>query len=272
MVNDFSILAVIYFGDEKKYVEKFLTSLRNQTHQNFEIVLVINGKISFKIHDMLRDLKLSHKTKILQLNENLGLSNALNFGFHFCKGKFIARMDPDDECHPERLKESLKALNENKAEIVFSWHDEIDNASNQNGFSKKAPENNEQIIAALKLRNVISHPSVVFSKSTFRQLGGYNTDTYLFEDWDLWLRASKEGLSFYCIQRSLVFVRVNQAQFNRRVGLKYLFKQFRVFQKWRSERILTRFEFVKLAFLHSIKSLLPVFIFKYAYKLVRTKS
>ena len=58
-------------------------------------------------------------------------------------------------------------------------------------FSCNTPPNDAGFVSWLMLFScVISHPSVMFRKSTIQKIGGYNESLHYAEDYDLWLRLS----------------------------------------------------------------------------------
>ena len=81
-----------------------LRSLEQQTYKNFEVILINDGGDS--VETIVVQFP-TLKVKLFELKKNNGLSFALNFGLKKCNGKFIARMDSDDICMPNRFEKQL---------------------------------------------------------------------------------------------------------------------------------------------------------------------
>lgn len=57
--------------------------------------------------------------KIISLDKNVGLGNALKLGLKNCTYRLVARMDTDDICHPQRFeKQILQFENDNDLVLV----------------------------------------------------------------------------------------------------------------------------------------------------------
>ena len=87
----FSIITVVYNGD--KYLEKTIKSVLNQSHQNFEYIIIDGGSTdnSLKIikkYEKRIDYWLSEKDK--------GIYDAFNKGMKVAKGKFLGFINSDD--------------------------------------------------------------------------------------------------------------------------------------------------------------------------------
>ena len=101
------------YNDPK--LEFALESLKNQTYKNFNIILINDGGKSCE--ELLNKFKIL-KIEYINLKKNLGLSKCLNIGIKKVNTKFIARMDTDDFCLPERLEMQLDYIKKNNQELV----------------------------------------------------------------------------------------------------------------------------------------------------------
>ena len=53
-------------------------------------------------------------------------------------------------------------------------------------------------------KNPLCHPTVVFKKSSIIEIGNYDASLRYCEDLDLWLRAIRNRLKFFCISKPAV--------------------------------------------------------------------
>ena len=128
------------------------------------------------------------RIRLIDNEENIGLTRSLNKGIELAKGKYIARMDADDISLPERLEKQVQFLEENNHIVVLgSWFYGID----ENGLINsefKTHDNEENIIKDLFFLNPLGHGSVMFVKEFITSIGGYNPSFIRTQDYDLWIR------------------------------------------------------------------------------------
>ena len=60
----------------------------------------------------------------------MGLVKTLNQAINLSKGEYIARMDQDDICYPNRLESQVKFMEMNKLDICGCNYDIIDQTGN----------------------------------------------------------------------------------------------------------------------------------------------
>lgn len=94
-----SILISVYNGE--RTIKRCIECLLAQDYDNFEIVVINDGSTD-RTAELLNHFDDQKLTIIHRPHE--GLVPALNFGLTQCEGEFIARMDADDWCPPERIK------------------------------------------------------------------------------------------------------------------------------------------------------------------------
>jgi glycosyltransferase involved in cell wall biosynthesis len=95
-----------------------IDSCLNQTYDDFELILVVNGSSRDNIQKNI-NLKYASDSRVTVLSTPINLLNfSLNFGLNFARGKYVARMDADDIAYPDRLKEQVKYLDSNPGVIV----------------------------------------------------------------------------------------------------------------------------------------------------------
>lgn len=95
----FSIIVPVY--NSELYIAKTLETLKNQSFDDFEVIIVNDGSIdgSEKICQQFTEDKRFRYYKIL----NHGVSYARNFGIDRAEGKWIMFIDSDDKYYPNLL-------------------------------------------------------------------------------------------------------------------------------------------------------------------------
>ena len=105
-IKDTKVSVIIPFYNRIPLVIRAVTSVLNQTHKNYEVLLVNDGSVD----DMseLKELVKKHKNiKLINVKPNKGASNARNVGMDNAKGDFVAFLDSDDAFEPKKLEVQL---------------------------------------------------------------------------------------------------------------------------------------------------------------------
>lgn len=193
-----------------------LGSLESQTWKDFEVLLVFNGCTD-------QSLELANRYQIgsnlnihsIELEES-GIVGALNAGLKYAKGNFIARLDADDLCFPNRLETQLELLNRVSNIAVCGSRVEFfgDSKSKNNTENlMNIPISNGEIHCELLFSNPLPHPSVMINRSIID--GGllkYDMGYFLAEDYALWVKLAKKGYQFRNIEDPLIRYRLHENQ------------------------------------------------------------
>ena len=84
------ISIVLPTKDRIHYLNETLYTLLSQTYTHFELVIVNDGSSIQESIDYLYDLEsLDKRIRLVDTPTNLGLPNALNFGFKYTKGNYV---------------------------------------------------------------------------------------------------------------------------------------------------------------------------------------
>ncbi len=111
-----SILITCY--NEGETIYNAIKSIRGQSDQDFEVILVNDASPDEKTNTVCREL--SKKYNVYFHNENKGLSAARNTGFEKANGEIIVPLDADDILPPNAIKHIRKGfLNNPEAGFAF---------------------------------------------------------------------------------------------------------------------------------------------------------
>ena len=93
----------------ERYILESLESLRVQTYQNFEVIIINDGSTDRTL-SLINECQ-DERFKVFSFS-NGGVAAALNRGLRKAQGKIIARMDADDISLKNRLEKQVELLNE----------------------------------------------------------------------------------------------------------------------------------------------------------------
>src|SRR5690606_27684846 len=103
-----SVLLPVHNG--ARFLPATLQSLWRQTFTDFEVVAVDDA--STDDTPVILAAEGDARLRVTRNEANLGLVGTLNRGLRLCRGSFVARIDDDDLCEPERLAEQVRYLSE----------------------------------------------------------------------------------------------------------------------------------------------------------------
>ena len=246
--NKISVLMGIYNCADT--LTDAVASIQNQTHKNWELILCDDGSTD-NTYNVAKSLADKDDRIILIKNEkNLGLNVTLNNCLSKATGDFIARMDGDDDCLPNRFEKQLNFLNTHTEFDIVSSYMVLFDENGEYGFSK-APEypTKEQVVVG----SPICHAPVMMRKACMDAVGGYTVDKRMLrvEDVNLWIKLYTKGYRAYNIQEPLYRMRNDQNALNRR---KYKYRINSVYVR------LLGCKALKLGFKYYIKAFKPMLI------------
>lgn len=104
----------------ESYIYECLESLKNQTYQNFELIIVDDGSRDNSLNIIKSFMKINKDMSIyLIVDENHGVAHARNQALKHAKGDFIMFIDPDDYVSPVFVEDLLKGIESSKADIAI---------------------------------------------------------------------------------------------------------------------------------------------------------
>jgi glycosyltransferase involved in cell wall biosynthesis len=184
-----------------------INSVRSQDYFNWELIVVDNSSRD-STQEILRSIP-DKRVRVINVNNFGVIAISRNLGIKYSTGKYIAFLDSDDWWLPNKLSESVKAL-EHGADIIY--HDLFilgPKKSNVNYFRRiktrkvLSPLFKNLIIGG----NPISTSSVVVSRKLFLGINGFSEDPFLSgaEDYDAWIRLSKLTNKFKRLKNTMGF-------------------------------------------------------------------
>lgn len=115
MNNLVSIIIPVY--NVENYIAKCLDSVVNQTYQNIEIIVVIDGSTDNSENIVKEFAKKDSRIKVIE-KENEGLLKTRVRGLEYAMGYYVFNLDSDDWIEENTIEKLLKIANKYKADIV----------------------------------------------------------------------------------------------------------------------------------------------------------
>lgn len=188
-----TVICVSY--NHKEYVREAIESVVNQTYQPVQLIVVDDASPDGSAEE-IKKLGEKYSFEQVLLAENIGYCSAFNRGFKLAKGEFIIDLAADDVLLPSRIQEGVEAFSTAGAAygVNFSDAEFIDASGKQigNHSDRFAHDTIPQgdIYKELIEKYFICSPTMMIRKTVLDRMGGFDEELE-YEDFDLWIRASR---------------------------------------------------------------------------------
>ena len=171
----------------ERYIEKAISSVLNQTLQDFELIIIDDGSKDGS-RDIIEKYRDRDNIRIVY-QQNKGLNATNNVALGLSNGKYIMRLDADDYLHENALKElSSKMENDDALGLVFPNYYLI-NKGNQIISQEIRHDFDKEV----QLLDQAAHGACTMIRSSFlKELGGYNEDYTCQDGYELWVKFTRK--------------------------------------------------------------------------------
>lgn len=193
---------MIFMKDEKPLISVIITTYRRhdklnralesvvqQTYENLEII-VVNDCPQENIDEYI-SVK-DPRIKTINLEDNLGASEARNQGIKDSNGKYITFLDDDDEYMPNKIKrqvERIQSLPDDFGVVAIEG-----NRINTDGGKERKAINlkDGMVFDGLIEGETLCSVTPLVKKEVFENVGYFDKSLSSCQDIDMWLRAAKK--------------------------------------------------------------------------------
>lgn len=186
--------------NEQRYIRESIDAILSQTFRDFEFIIWNDGS-----QDATEEIVKSYNDPRIRYfyHENTGLGEALRLACQEAKGIYIARIDCDDICMPNRFEKQVSFL-ENHPEYVLCSSGVYYIDAEGIVFGRRFPATKDRFIR--RRINAITHPATMFRTEAYKKAGGYYP-LRSAQDRILWSRLIKLG-KFANLKEPLIKYRV----------------------------------------------------------------
>ena len=192
------ISIIIPYYKKKKFFKKTIKSVLEQTHKNFEIILIYDDIDKTELPFVKLTLRKIKKVKIIINKKNLGAGYSRNIGIKKSKSRLISFLDSDDTWHKDKLKKQIKFMKINKVDFSYTDYSIIDK--------------NEKKIKIIRSPKIITYRNLLFSCDIGLSTVMVNSrllkkekfpNLKTKEDYLLWIKLSKKKIKMLGINETL---------------------------------------------------------------------
>jgi glycosyltransferase involved in cell wall biosynthesis len=172
-----------------------IQSVLAQSFTDFELIIYDDGSMDGS-GEVIRSLAVEDpRIVFIPISRNTGLPAVwMNAGILRGRGEYTAFTFDDNTLHPRALEQLLAAVQASQADVVHAGMTlrQADGRSRSLGMTPAS-------LSTLELNNTIPNGAVLVHRSFWERFGLYDPQLLLRRvcDWELWLRALKQGAYFY---------------------------------------------------------------------------
>ncbi len=177
-----SIITVCF--NSKSTIEKTITSMLEQTYENYEFIIVDGGSKDGTI-ELIRNYESKFNGKLRWISEqDHGIYDAMNKGIEMATGDIVGIVNSDDFYERDALQIVADAYDGTGMTILY-------------GFVRCLRDNQEIMTYLNSHTNIknkmIGHPACFLTRDIYKKYGGFSMKYPYSADYELMLRLSKEN-------------------------------------------------------------------------------
>jgi glycosyltransferase involved in cell wall biosynthesis len=201
-----SVICLCY--NHSKYVVESIESVLSQIYENIELIIVDDASTDDSQRVISSFIEQLPKIKFIPLSQNVGNCRAFNIGWQASSGAYVIDLAADDILLPQRISIGIERFLDTGSDYGVHFGDA--RMIDKNGtllkehltgsyFQDNVPEG--ILFSTLLTKYFINPATMMYSKPLLNFLGGYD-ESLAYEDFDLWVRSSKEFK--YCYSNRLL--------------------------------------------------------------------
>ena len=186
-----SVIMPVYNGE--RHIAEAIESVLRQTHENFEFIIVNDGSTDRTPEIIERYASRDGRIKVIE-QANAGQAASLNRALAAASNEWVAVLDADDVCMPQRFEVQLRALQrEPSVRVLGSYAISIDERGRERRVRRPQPTSVSGYVQLIQRDDSITlvHPSAMMHRPTILALGGYDVNLGPSADSELWSSVSE---------------------------------------------------------------------------------
>lgn len=205
-----SVIMPLY--NTERFIRESIDSVLSQTFTNFELIIIDDCSSDSSVKIVQSCMKRDKRIVLLKNERNLGAARSRNRGINAATGKFIAFLDADDLCAPERFEKQIAFLEQNAhVDVCGSFYSIFDDQKGpDSGECCLLPVSPEEIRYQIFFINPLGLSTVMLRNDALKQ-SGIRFQECVAEDYRLWADLS-DKLVMANIPECLIYYRKWDAQ------------------------------------------------------------
>ncbi len=179
-----SVLTPVY-NTNPEHLREMIESVLGQTYTDFEFILLNDSPDNKALEQQILSYK-DERIRYEKNERNIGISASRNKLLTLARGEYLAILDHDDICAPDRFEKEVRYLDENPGVGVVSGNITY---FPDNPWTTQHPQENDAIKLALLDGCYVVHTAAMIRKSVLDKNDIHYEEVYSpSEDYMLWIR------------------------------------------------------------------------------------
>ncbi len=178
----------VYNGEE--FLKDSILSILNQAYKDFEFIIVNDCSTDGTVAILNDFQKTDSRIKVINNDQNLGLTRSLNKAIRESSGEYLARLDAGDLSTEDRLEKQVKFLDNNKNIGLVGSFMYIINTNGEIIKEVKYPIDNNKLKKDLIRYNPFVHSSIMFRRGVGARVGFYDEEFKYAQDYSFYFKLS----------------------------------------------------------------------------------
>ena len=195
------VSVIIPYYKKKKFINKTIFSIINQTYKNIEIILIYDDEDISDLKFLSEIQKKDKRITIIKNLRNEGAGNSRNKGIEKAKGNYIAFIDSDDIWQNDKLEKQINYMHTNNIKVSHTSYYIINDKEKILG---KRPARNFFLLKELLKSCDIGLSTVIIKKDLISNTIKFPT-LKTKEDFVLWLKLLENNNRIYALDEYLTF-------------------------------------------------------------------
>lgn len=175
-------LIVAAYNTPINFFQDMIDSVKSQTYPNWELCIA-DGSDNDSLEEYIKNEK-DKRIKYRKLEKNAGISANMNAAAELATGDYITLFDHDDFIEPDALFETVKAINETHAPVIYTDEDKYSQEKGIYCDPNLKPDFSPDLLLST---NYICH-MLTISREAWEKAGPLHSEFDGAQDYDLVLR------------------------------------------------------------------------------------
>lgn len=190
--TDISVIMSVY-NTKEPWLREAIESILNQSFRNFEFIIILDRPTDGSAAVVAEYAEKDSRIRVVENEQNIGLTCSLNKGLAAANGRYIARMDADDIALPDRFEKQVAFLDGHPDVAVAGARVYTPGTEDTPQYEWCADQDVLKI--RMLFRNVgVPHPTAMIRKQVLDETGiRYTESVKKSQDYKLWTQLMHHG-------------------------------------------------------------------------------
>ena len=185
------VSVVVRTHNRPELLKESLASIGAAGYRQIEVVVVNDGGDRPEL-----PADYPHRLELIDLDTNRGRAAAANAGVEAASGEYVAFLDDDDLVCPDHYAVLVRAVTAAGVRVAYSdaavgvYH--LDGDRGWKLTERRLPYSRDFQAELLSVDNYIPFHTLLIERSLLDEVGAFNTEYPIFEDWELLVRLAKK--------------------------------------------------------------------------------